>query len=595
MPATHILATEDPDLLAAWQRQLPPEQLSLPLANGLLPASMGAGVPVVLVIDAGLMTRWQGALPPEAPTLVVGEPRSLPFEQARLAGRGLVYLSYEDSRSRLGEFLPLLREIAERGAALGRAVERSRRSEGSRAPFRLSSPGDHLEMWDFIEGAVENLGSRERLLAEFRRASRYLLRASHAVFFLREKGGFRADRGESFCPIDDPMVSYLSQHPAVLDGVDWPGPPDPVAELAVRHRLALWGARLLVPMHDNGRLLGMIAFGVRDDGQPFDGADHGRAVFVARLLRQFLNQSAQLTSLNGHYETARLGERYLPQTLILVADEQPAKQVPLAVRALIGESRRTNETRRIYPRFDQPFRASAGVIVETGGTWAVWEEASSEVFDQTQRSRASRLDLLRDLALTMNHEIGNALVSLSALRHASGGQTPTPGILKAASDDIGRIEALNRALVRLSTLTEAHREEVDLRVMLQAIGAAREMQVEVGPDPVAMGVAADLLRFALESIVDTVAENRPDLGTRQLSLQLRATGEGKDLTALVSLKGKLLELEGVLPLPAPDAVPNHGRVGVFIAREVLRMHGGEIHAGPGLEGTEILISICAWQ
>jgi len=39
--------------------------------------------------------------------------------------------------------------------------------------------------------------------------------------------------------------------------------------MAVRGRLALWGARMLVPIHDNGRLLGLIALGVRDDGQPF--------------------------------------------------------------------------------------------------------------------------------------------------------------------------------------------------------------------------------------------------------------------------------------------------------------------------------------
>ena len=63
------------------------------------------------------------------------------------------------------------------------------------------------------------------------------------------------------------------------------------------------------------------------------------------------------------------------------------------------------------------------------------------------------------------------------------------------------------------------------------------------------------------------------------------------MTALFSIKGKQLELEGILPEPTEGAVPNQGRMGVFLAKEVLRLHRGEIHAGPGLEGTEILISL----
>jgi hypothetical protein len=33
---------------------------------------------------------------------------------------------------------------------------------------------------------------------------------------------------------------------------------------------------------------------------------------------------------------------------------------------------------------------------------------------------------------------------------------------------------------------------------------------------------------------------------------------------------------------------------VFLAKEILRLHHGEIHAGPGMEGTEILISVRGW-
>lgn len=595
MPATHLLATDDPELFACWNGQLAASRPVLALAEMALPISLPPGVPLVVVLDASASGRLTPALE-KCPTLFVGEPRSLPFEQARLSGRARVYLSYEDSRTRLAEFLPLLEEVAERNAALELLMEKARRMDnsGPRPPFRAANWADTPEIWDFLEGAVENLASRERLLGEFRRASRYLLRASHTVFFLREADGFRADRGESFCPTDDPMIGYLSMRPSVLDGVDWPGPADPVAELSVRHRLALWGARLLVPMHDNGRLLGMIAFGVRDDGQPYDDNDRARAVFVARLLRQFLAQATQLGVLNTNYERMRIGERYLPHSLILTSDEPPPRHVPLAVRALIGEARRAGDTRRISPTSDQPFRASAGIIAETGGAWAFWEEASGELFDRAQRSRVDRLKLFHELALTLNHEIGNALVSLAAMRHAAGHNGVPAGMMDTVRNDIGKLEALNKHLVTLATLSEVEPQVRDMREVLQELGKRVGVAVEVGPDPVLLAVAPRLLDFSLGSIIETIAENRGELGMKELTIQLRSTGDGCKLTALISIKGKQLELEGILPEPQVDAIPNQGRIGVFIAREAIRLHSGEIHAGPGLEGTEILISIRKW-
>jgi len=106
-----------------------------------------------------------------------------------------------------------------------------------------------------------------------------------------------------------------------------------------------------------------------------------------------------------------------------------------------------------------------------------------------------------------------------------------------------------------------------------------------------LSASKKLLDFALRALIKTVGENRPDHGLRELALKVRSTGSGSDLTALLSLKGKHLELEGILPEPMNGSVPNHGRMGVFLAKEILRLHGGEIHAGPGMEGTEILISL----
>ena len=172
MPASLILVTESAELLAGWQRQLPVGQASLSLTDRCLPKSLGVEIPAVLVLDVN-MSDSMGEDWARIPTILVGQPQSQPFEQAKLARRAQVFLSYEDSRNRLGEFLPLLIQIADRSAVMKLAMERTRRSMAdSSPPFRSPALADNLDIWDFLEGAVENLGSRERLLAEFRRASR---------------------------------------------------------------------------------------------------------------------------------------------------------------------------------------------------------------------------------------------------------------------------------------------------------------------------------------------------------------------------------------------------------------------------------------
>jgi hypothetical protein len=589
MPSLIILATADDTLAAAWERQLPPGRTALRLVPETFSGGTQPGFAAVVVLDAAAESMLPGSLV-RCPTIYVGEPRSLPYEQARLAGRARAYLGYEDSLYRLREILPLVEELAEKQSMMDLLLEKSRRNEQFRVTARPPAAVDAAELWDFLEAALENLDSRDRLIGEFRRASRQLLRASHTVFFLRESDGFRADRGTSRFETEDPLVNFLERHPVVIDGSNWESPADPMAELAVRNRLALWGARLLIPVHDNGRLLGLIALGVRDDGQPYDESDRTRAVLLARLLRHALAKAAQFGRLNLLAEQSSIGARYLPSTLVLAADEAVPRNVPLVVRDLIGQARRTRQICRVAPAAEQPFRAAAGLIAETGGVWAFWQEASAEVHDAAGRRRAERRGLLRELALTLSHELGNALVSLATFRQGPAGKAPG-ALIDTLKGDIAKLETLNQRLGLMQTLDEAEPAVVDLRHLVKNLGTHMQVEVEVGPDPVQLKVAGELLEFALSSLISTLAENRPTQGSREMTLQLRSTGEGGELTALVSLKGKNLELEGILPEPVEGAVPNQGRIAVFLAKEIIRLHHGEIHAGPGMEGTEILISL----
>jgi hypothetical protein len=593
MPTLVILATSDAGLADAWERQLPPGRIALRLTEQTFPAGTAPGFAAVVILDAVVESALPASLA-RCPTIFVGEPRSLPFEQARMAGRAKVYLSYDESATRLKELLPLVEDVAEKQSLVEMLREKSRRPDAPRAAPRAPA-ADAAELWDFLEGAVEGIGNRERLVAEFRRAVRHLLRAAHAVFFLRDGDTFRADRGEAFFPAGDPLVAFFEQHPAVIDGISWDAPVDPVAELAVRNRLALWAARLVVPVHDNGRLLGLIVLGVRDDGQPYGEAERTRAVQLARLLRQCLGKSAEVARSSRVAAQTALGAKYLPGALVLGPDESAPRHVPLVVRDLIGQARRGQEIVRIAPSPGQPFRASAGLIAETGGVWASWEEAGAEVHEDAARARATRRELLRELSLTLSHELGNALVSLATFRQSGDRPMPAP-FIETMKNDVAALEGLNANLEVMQSFHESEPAMIDMREVAQAAAAAVGVRVEGGTaaEPVLIRASRKLLDYALRAIFRTLAENRRDHSAKELALKVRSTGTGPDTTALLSIKGTELELEGILPEPAEGAVPNQGRLGVFLAKEILRLHGGEIHAGPGMEGTEILISVRKW-
>lgn len=595
MPATYVLATEDPDLLRAWWVLVPPGRQVLTLEELAPPAVLPPGIPTVVILDASSLERLPLALR-MCPTIAVGEPGSSALDRARNLGPAKVVLSYDESRTRLGALLPLIEELAERGAALDVATDRTKRVQPVAAvQTAISKPrSSGADPWEFVEGLVERLGSRARLLDEFRRIVRVVLNTSSVLFFLRDGGGYRADRGEASCPADDPLCQLWASHPMILDGLEWPVAVDAITEISVRQRMRQWASRLLIPLHDNGRIQGFVALGVRDDGESYDEADRARAISLARLLRQSLEQSSRMGKLTEENDRWKLAEHYLPNVMVLGTDEPTPKQVPSPVRALIVEVRQSREAKRLSPSVDQPFRASAGLVSEDLGVWVYWEDASADVRETTQRQRAARLALLHDIALTLNHELGNALVSLATLRHNPGAETNSPVLLAAIKRDIASLESINRHLASIPTFSEVTPEETDLRSLVREVGRRTGVMVDGNAPELVLSMVPKLVDFALESIIESIAENRPELGKRELTLRLRTVSEGDRVAGHVSIKGPKLALEGIWPTPEPGDAPSHGRISVFVAKEIIRLHGGDIRATQTTIGTEITILIGNW-
>src|SRR5687767_11807979 len=115
MSATLILTTPDPSLEAAWKKLLHPREPAVfarpaDLQRELLRA--GARVWISDINDPrSRLNVGAGTL-----VILVGEPHSHPFELARQNRSARLFLSYEESRTRLTECVNLLEEIADKNS-----------------------------------------------------------------------------------------------------------------------------------------------------------------------------------------------------------------------------------------------------------------------------------------------------------------------------------------------------------------------------------------------------------------------------------------------------------------------------------------------
>jgi signal transduction histidine kinase len=603
MPATLILTTPDPGLEAAWKRQLHPRET----ASFARPADLqrdllrpGSRVWVTDINDPRTrLASGTGTL-----VVLVGQPHSLPFEQARQNRAARLFLSYDESRTRLAESVGLLEEIADKNAQLQTTIERNRQSA---PPFaRDAAPtGEPVESWDFLESALSHLGDRDRLLDEFRRAGRYILKSGRVLFFFRQLDAFVSDDNSHRCDAAHPLALWLEDHPAALDVSQWAGPDDPALDAPIRQQLNSWGARLLIPLHAHGQLSGWMALGPRADGAAYRESDKFRAVLHGRLLERCLERSAQLEELAHAEKTTALRAKYLPGSRVLSRADIASMDLPVEVRAVASEALHSQKAVVQPARAPHRFHVTAGPAPEIDGVWVQWEEAAPEIERIRAEQEQHRRALFKNLGLTLSHELSNPLVSLVTFSQLlARGQSRPPlaatlpapdGAALIASEvslatEVQKLQRLAEHAMLLGEIASPTGQPVDLNALVTDIATSRGLSTRFSEEQLIFQLDANLLRFAFSAIIDALAANRPDEGTAGLLLTLRTAGSDAQRIAIVTIEGKRLELDGILPLPAPGSTPNEGRLSVFLAREILRLHGGTLQAGPGIKGTDIQIS-----
>jgi len=601
MPAPLILTTPDVQLEAAWQTQLAPRQpLAFARASELPRELLRAGGRV-WVVD---INDPRARLPVAPGTLVVlvGQPHSIPFEQARQNRQARIFLSYDESRAKLGETIDLLEEVAEKSSQLHAAAEQIRRRD-SAPPFpREPQATAEQPAWDFLESALEHLGDRTRLLDEFRRAGRHQLKASKVAFFLRQGDKFASDRDGHVCDHAHPLALWLHDHPSVLDTDNWNGPDDPTFDAPIRQSLLGWGTRLLVPLHARGELAGWVSFGPRADGVDYREQDLSRIVLLGRLLERCLERSDQLNQLERMLADVALHRKHLAGSRILTRAEIASTEIPVEVRAVAGEALALQKEVLQPAIRPHRFRVKAGLVPETDSVWVVWEEAAPEIERIQALEEVQRRKLLQDLGLTLSHELSNPLVSLVTFSQLlkrpdpAGQPAPTGGAAALAHDlalvtEVKKLQVLAEHAALLDQLAHPVIATTDLNPIIAEVTLAHGITTRISEEQLVFNMDGRLLRFAFNAIFEAIAANRPDEGAKNLLLSLRVTGAGDQRIAVITLEGKNLELDGVLYRPGSGDTPNQGRLSVFLAQEILRLHGGTLQSGPGMKGTDVQISL----
>jgi signal transduction histidine kinase len=600
MPATLILTTPDPGLEAAWKKLLSPREPAPFVRPAELQRELlrpGARVWVSDINDPrSKLTAGHGTQ-----IILVGQPHSLPFEQSRQSRTARLYLSYDESRERLAECVNLLEEIADKNSQLQSALDRTRRSE---PPFPVreptgSNPPEAVESWDFLESALAHLDDRPRLLDEFRRAARYILKSGKALFFFRQPDAFVSEDDGQRCDLEHPVALWLEEHPAALDIGQWNNIDDPALDAPIRQQMMSWGARLLIPLHAFGQLMGWMALGPRADGSAYRESDKFRAVLHARLLERCLERSAQLTEYAQADNAAVLRAKYLPGARLITRAELATTELPVEVRAVASEALHTGKVVTQPARVPYRYRVHAGPVPEIDGVWATWEDSAPEIERVQHLLEQHRRELFRNLSLTLSHELSNPLVSLVTFAHVlsrdSNSPTPIGGAALAhevaLTSEVAKLKVLSEHATLLGEIAQPVAKAADLNLLLTDVATSRGLTTRFVEEQLILSLDPNLVRFAFGSILDAISANRLDEGLQHLILTLRGVGSGAQRMAVITIEGKRLELDGILPPPAPGTTPNQGRLSVFLAREILRLHGGTLQAGPGLKGTDIQISL----
>jgi hypothetical protein len=592
MSATFVLTTRDPELAAAWARQLPSPPLVLADGDLLLRELQRAGSRVwvrdICDRDSNLPAH------PDTVVIVVGEPQSVPFEDAK-SSRAIAYcLSYDESKTQLRRIAPLAAELAQSRAVLSVLQERPKRNDQP-----VTDPVDlgrrNIEDFEFLAAAIDHLEDRDRIIEEFRRGVRSRIRSSKVAVFLREDKHYVAENEAWECSAGHELVRWLQEHAAIVDSSTLESVESPSAEASIRQKLGEWNSRLLVPLEVHGALEGWVVFGPRGDGRHYSMSDRDDALMLVRLLSRLLGQNRKLRTAVSVQREVALMQKSGPRFCVIGSSGKTDEALPVEVREIVSLA--LSQGKRVEREFGR-LRVAAGPIQSTGGCWAWWDESSLTAESSANKREAERHQILHDLGIMISHELANAMFSVSTyfqhLRRQRSAEDPAHPLIERVGQDMERMKAMPHLLSTLYEMSKQPTSRVDMRRVVQSVakdvgGLANTPE----SGPVIWGHEKNLhdaLLWLCREILET--KDRTETVSRDakitLSLQQRRRDDESICLVTVSYPGLKVDQIKVGEATSTEEYPT---VPVYLAREVIRFHYGTVHVGQGLDGPELMIAL----
>jgi hypothetical protein len=592
MSATFILTTQDPELASEWMRQLPEPPLSIAGGDSLLRELLRPGARVWIrdICDGNSLLPAH----PDTVMIMVGEPRSVPFEDARNGRANAYCLSYEESRTQLRRIAPLAAELAQSRAVLSVLQERPKKAD--QPAMDASDHGRrNLDDIEFLASAVDHLDEKSRILDEFRRGVRTRIRSAKVAVFLRDDKRFVAEEEGWECSAGHELVRWLQEHAAIVDSLTLDSIESASTETSIRQKLGEWNSRLLVPLEVHGALEGWVVFGPKADGRPYSVSDRDDSLSLVRLLSRLLGQHKLLRSALSVQKEVGLMQRFGPRFCVIGASVKTDEALPVDVREIAALVLR--DGKRIE-REQGRIRIVAGPLPGAGGCWVWWDESSVSAEAVAQKREAERHQILHDLGIMISHELANAMFSVSTyfqhLRRQRSTDTAAHPLIERVTQDMERMKAMPHLLSTLYEMSKQPTGRVDMKRVVQSV--AKEVgglanTPEAGP--VIWGHEKNLhdaLLWLCREILDT--KERVESVARDakitLSLQLRRRDDESICLVTISYPGLRVDQIKVGEATSTEEYPT---VPVYLAREVIRFHYGTVHVGQGLDGPELMIAL----
>jgi len=531
---------------------------------------------------------------PDTAVLAVGEPQSVPFEEARQNRQNTYCLSYEESRTQLRKLAPLAAELAQMRAVLTVLQGRPRRAD-SGATESIEPGRRTLDEFEFMAAAIGHLGDRDRVIEEFRRGARSRIRSSKVVVFLRDEKRYVAVNEGWECPANHDLVRWLQEHAAIVESSTLDSVENPVVEASIRQKLGEWNSRLLVPLEADGVLDGWVSFGPRADGRPYSAADRDDALMLVQILSRLIGQHKLLSSAIAAQRDVGFFRKYGPKFCVIGSSGKTEETLPVEVREIASLT--MQEGRRIEREFGR-IRVIAGPIPETGGCWVWWDESDLTAESSAQKREAERHQILHDLGIMISHELANAMLSVSTYFHHFPRQRPSddPGypLIERVRQDLERMKALPLLLSSLYEMSKLPAERVDMKQVVESVANEVGGRAHTPEEaPVILGHGKNLhdaLVWLCHEIVETRDQTEPLSREQRITITLQQRGRDDEAICLITIAYPGLRVDQI-KVGEATTTGEYPTVPVFLAREVIRFHYGTVHVGQGIDGTELMISL----